>query len=129
MLHYLDCEPRIDQHFKQKIFSERQLHESALIHSSVNCIKYFCFGYMHLVCLGVVRRLLLYLKEGPHCRILSNQLNEVSDCLVSFYGKMFSEFAPQLCALSDLKRWKAAEFRHFLTYTGVIALKGTVSYF
>ena len=84
---------------------------------------------MHLVSIGVVRRLLLYLKEGRHCRILSNQLKVVSDCLVSFYGKMPSEFALQPYALSDLKRWKAAEFRHFLTYTGVIVLKGTVSYF
>ena len=81
---------------------------------------------MHLVCLGVVKRLLLYLKEGPR-RISSDQLNVVSDTILLHYGKMPSEFACQPRGLSDLQRWKATEFRQFLIYTGIIALKGTVS--
>ena len=103
VFHDLDCEPRIDQDFIQIAYTGHQLLVSPLIHSSVQCIKDFCLDYMHLVCLGVVKRLLLYLKEGPRCcRKSSNQLNVVSDTILLHYGKMPSEFARQPRGLSDL---------------------------
>ncbi|XP_047129608.1 uncharacterized protein LOC124809527 [Hydra vulgaris] len=94
VFHDLDCEPRKDHGFKQMAYKGHQLLVSPLLYSSVQCTKDFSLDYMDLVCLGVVKRLLLYLKEGPRCcRISTNQLNVVSDCIVSYYGKTPTEFA------------------------------------
>ena len=65
---------------------------------------------MHLICLGVMKRMLLFLKEGPRiCRISAAQIS--------------SDFARQPRGLHEVKRWKATEFRQFVFYTGMIALK------
>ena len=71
---------------------------------------------MHLVCLRVVKRMLLWLNEGPllwlieDCRLLQFQQQQISDRLNSIRGKMPSEFARQPRDLLEVKRWKATEF-------------------
>ena len=81
-----------------------------------------------MVCLGVTRRILHFLKNGPReCKLSSVQLAQISANLLSLKGKMPSEFARQPRSLDELERWKATEFRQFLLYTGPIALKGVVS--
>ena len=83
---------------------------------------------MHMVCLGVTRRILHFLKNGPReCKLSSVQLAQISANLLSLKGKMQSKFARQPRSLDELERWKATEFRQFLLYTGPIALKGVVS--
>ena len=83
---------------------------------------------MHLVCLGVTKRMLTYLKQGPRvCKLSNPQVNEISDNLQSLNGKLPSEFARQPRRLCDLDRRKATEFRQFLLYTGPLVLKGIVS--
>ena len=83
---------------------------------------------MHLVCLGVVKRMLFYLKSGPkECRLSAGQISEISDSLVYLNGKFPSEFARQPRSLYELERWKATEFRQFLLYSGPVVLKKVVS--
>ena len=70
--------------------------------------------YMHLVCLGVIKKLqLLWVRGSLKCRLLS---------LGSYIPK---EFARKPC--DTLERWKTTEFRLFLLYTGPIALAGRVA--
>eukprot|EP00794_Sanderia_malayensis_P012559 gene12559-13845_t len=72
-----------------------------------------------------MRRMLTYLKKGPReCRLCQSQLSEISGKLLSLNGKIPSDFVRQPRSLDELERWKATEFRQFLLYTGVIALKG-----
>ena len=47
--------------------------------------------------------------------------------LLSFCGKMPSEFARQPRSLNEVERWKATEFRQFLLYTGMVVLKQFLS--
>ena len=101
--------------------------ESPLVNAGVDCVTSFVLDYMHLVCLGVVRRMLNYIKKGPGAKISANQVGEISNLLVSFSGCMPSEFARQPRSLQELDRWKATEFRQFLLYTGPVALRGIVS--
>ena len=78
--------------------------------------------------LGVVRRILLFLKEGPRtCKLSQLQLNEISKNLEYLNGKLPSEFARQPCSLNELNHWKATEFKQFILYTGPVVLKGVVS--
>ena len=83
---------------------------------------------MHMVCLGVTKRILHYLKNGPRkCILSSQQFAQISDHLTSLKGTMPSECARQPRSLDELPRWKATEFRQFLLYTGLVVLKNVVS--
>ncbi len=76
---------------------------------------------MHIVCLGVVRRLLIYLTRGPKvCRLSVRQKDAISQKLIALRGKMPSEFARQPRGLHEIDRWKATELRQFLLYTGPV---------
>ena len=81
-----------------------------------------------MVCLGVAKRMLIFIRQGPRiCKLSNTQLQEISNNLKSLKGLIPSEFARQPRSLFDLDRWKATEFRQFLLYTGPIVLKGVVS--
>ena len=83
---------------------------------------------MHLVFLGVTKRLLEFITSGPRCCKFSNtQRQMLSEALVAYNGKLPREFARQPRSLDYLSRWKATEFREFLLYTGIIVLKKVLS--
>ncbi|CAM4659262.1 unnamed protein product [Leuciscus chuanchicus] len=85
----------------------------------------FPLDYMHLVCLGVMRRLLhLWLKLGPlTCRLSGFHINTLSERLVNARRYVPMEFARKPRALREIDRWKATEFRQFLLYTGPVMMK------
>ena len=93
-------------------------------------IKEFALDLMHLVCLGVTRRLINYFKGTFKVitvgRLSSVQINQISNSLTSLHGKLSSEFARQPGSLAELDRWKATELRNFLLYTGPVVLKGII---
>ena len=79
---------------------------------------------MHLVCLGVTRRLLLCWLKGPfNVRIGTNTISELSNKLLCLIPNMPREFARKPRSLSEVMRWKATEFRQFLLYAGPLVLK------
>jgi hypothetical protein len=80
---------------------------------------------MHLGCLGVMRRFLLYWKGpiGPlQVRLGPREVIKLSNKLLSFVAYIPCEFSRKPRALRDIMRWKATEFRLFLLYLGPIAL-------
>ncbi|CAM1304384.1 Uncharacterised protein r2_g1432 [Pycnogonum litorale] len=83
---------------------------------------------MHLVCLGVVKRILMFLMHGPReCRLSKQQLLQISEKLIFLNGKLPRKFSRQPRSLCEIDRWKATEFRQFLLYTGAIVLHCVVS--
>ena len=94
------------------------LHQKALtplVEIVDSCISQFSLDYMHLACLGVMRRILYYLMKGPRiCRLAQQQMHLISDNLVNLNGKLPSEFSRQPRSLDLIDRWKATEFREFL---------------
>lgn len=122
------CAPRIDERFDKFDYKDHQHSLSPLTSYGVSCVKAFPLDYMHLVCLGVVRRILHFLKSGPRqCRLSVTQIKIISDDLVSLNGKMPSDFVRQPRSLMELERWKATELRQFLLYTGPVVLKKVVA--
>ena len=107
-----------------------QTSVSMFCETDIDMIKDFALNFMHLVCLGVTRRLLYYFKgtfKGISVgRLSSVQLNQISNSLTALYGKLPSEFARQPRSLAELDRWKATELRNFLLYTGPVVLKGII---
>ena len=119
---------RTDEQFDNCQYEDHQKARTPLIGHGVSCVQQFCLDYMHLVCLGVTKRILFFLRKGPRiCKLSSQQINQISSRLVLLKGAMPSEFARQPRSLLEVDRWKATEFRQFLLYTGPIVLRGIVS--
>lgn len=98
-------------------------------HVGIDMVACFPYDYMHLVCLGVMRRLLdLWIgTTGPlRCRISSVQASIVSERLIALRNYIPSDFARRPRALAERCRWKATELRQFLLYTGSVVLKGVL---
>lgn len=88
----------------------------------------FPIDYMHLVCLGVVRRLLFLWRKGPlKTRLPSRMLSLISESLLMLKPCIPHEFARKTRSLLEVDRWKASEFRMFLLYTGPVVLQGILS--
>ena len=119
---------RTDVKFSQFEYQGSHQHkQSPLLEYGINCVRQFPLDYMHLVCLGVVKRMLRCLKSGPRiCKLSTQQITEISNRLMALNGKLPSEFARQPRSLSELDRWKATELRQFLLYTGPLVLKSVV---
>ncbi|XP_077075167.1 uncharacterized protein LOC143726066 [Siphateles boraxobius] len=115
---------RTDEKFSQVAYrAKHQNGETPLIRAGIPCVGSFVLDYMHLVCLGVVRRILHYLCRIPNPRRLSpRQRAELSSELVKLRNSMPSEMARKPRSLQELDRWKATEFRQFLLYTGPVIL-------
>ncbi|XP_025157709.1 uncharacterized protein LOC112589299 [Harpegnathos saltator] len=82
--------------------------------------------YMHLVCLGVMRKLIQLWLNGPinkNVRFQSNIVHEISNALTDFVQFIPSDFNRKPRALKYLKYWKATEFRLFLLYLGPVILR------
>jgi hypothetical protein len=97
---------------------DHQIGITPLINAAISYIKSFPLDYMHLICLGVVKRFLMFLKSDSRiCRFSHQQVESLSEKLCFVNGKMPGEFARQPRSHFYLDRWKAAEFRQFLLYT------------
>ncbi len=122
------CTLRTDEAFSAVAYKNHQTGVSPFIAAGLSCVSSFVLDYMHMVNLGVVRRMLIFLTRGPTlCRLSVRQRQEISQKLNRLRGKMPSEFARQPRGLEDLDRWKATEFRQFLLYTGPVVLKNVLS--
>ena len=80
---------RTDESFNNFEYKEHQTRLSPLVEVGVSCVNGFPLDYMHLVCLGVVKRILMFYKQGPReCRLSQQQLSILSNNLVRLKGKM-----------------------------------------
>ena len=84
MLFLSTSEPlRTDPVFNVFGYLDHQRGKNPLIKVGIRCVRQFPLDYMHLICLRVVRRILLFPKEGPRiCRLSQNQIQLVSQCFV-----------------------------------------------
>jgi len=85
---------------------------------------------MHLVCLGVTKRILLmWIKGSLDISIGPRAVEEISATLKSLKACISCELVrrPRSLAHVEVDSWKATEFRQFLLYTcPVVLLKHTI---
>lgn len=119
---------RTDEGFAEK--QQRQHHTGNSILETIpgiQMVSHFPHDYMHLVCLGAMRKLLLlWVKGNLRFRLSHRQKDEISTLLVGTKSVTPKEFQRKPRALSDLDRWKATELRQFLLYTGPLVLKSVL---
>lgn len=108
---------------------------TVLLNLKINIIDSFPLDYMHLVCLGVVKKLLLLLcKYAPlNLRICNRKKEGVSNMdrinsgIFSCQQGLPREFSRRCRSLDDIMQWKATEFRLFLLYIGPLVLRENIS--
>lgn len=84
--------------------------------------------YMHLVCLGVFKRIMQFWYKGrQNIGIPSTKMIELTNLILKFKDYIPQEFARKPRKLSDIDRFKATELRQLLLYTGIVGFKNFVS--
>lgn len=112
---------------KQDEFHHQYNLESPFLDLEVDMIHDFVLDYMHLVCLGVTRKLLFLWLSGPlKTRLPARLSRKISDFLQNCVSSIPSEFSRKPRSLKDIHRFKATEYRQFLLYTGPSALLGVL---
>lgn len=123
----LDAPLRTDNNFNS--YEEHKLGESPLKQiKGIKMITNFPLDYMHLVALGVVRKLIHLWMSGPlKVRIGATAVTVVSEKLLQLAAFFPTNFARKPRSLRCVGLWKASEFKAFLLYTGPLVLKGVIS--
>lgn len=125
---------RTDEGFENMAYynrKERLTHQKGftpLMQYDVGCVSQFTLDYMHCVCLGVVKRLLvLWMRSTDMLHLftpLGRRGREKFEHLVKLLGScMPKDFTRQeMRSTEDINYWKAKELRIFLLYTGPLIL-------
>lgn len=95
---------------------------------NLNIVTNTVLDYMHLLCLGVMRKLMLLWIAGKNLamnyRLSYQQVVQISNILETIVSKNTpKEFARKGRSLKYLKQFKATELRQLLLYTGVVVFK------
>jgi len=119
----VDSPLRTDLQFDELSNEEHHIGQSPFIGLPIGMVSQFPLDYMHLVCLGVTRRLLWLWIKGPlFCRQGAGFVKQVSLAIMESSKYMPREVLRKGRHLSELDRWKATEFRQFLLYSGPVIL-------
>lgn len=123
---------RTDEIFRDFGYSGHQLNVSLLTNLKIGLVSQFPLDYMHLVCLGVTKKLIsswIGQKCPRHTKLSQTQIDLISQRLLALNVAIpnFKEFRRRPRPIEDYKFWKAAEFRMFLIYLGPIVLSGVLS--
>lgn len=116
---------RSEESFKLKQQEEHHKMTSNLEDLNIGMVTQFPLDYMHLVLLGIMKRLLQFWIKGKHnVRMVATQITLASTSLLSMSSFLPKEFARKPRKLDEVDRFKATELRQLLLYTGpVIFLK------
>ncbi|XP_072760814.1 LOW QUALITY PROTEIN: uncharacterized protein [Anoplolepis gracilipes] len=118
---------RTDDSFKNKTQIEHHTGDSILEDLSIGMISQIPLDYMHLVCLGVIKRLLqLWIRGNKQNRLNAENINSISEYLMYIKHCIPSEFAKKPRTLDEIDKWKATELCQFLLYTGIVILKSAI---
>ena len=118
---------RTDKSFDEMTDEDHHKEVCPLNPLPVGFVTQFGLDYMHLACLGVMRRLILYWKGpvGPlSVRLGRKQIDVLSSKLIQLTPFIPVEFARKPRSLDEILRWKATEFREFMLYGGAVVLNG-----
>ena len=124
-----DCSLRSDASFANQSDENHHVGVSPLLELGIGMVTQFPYDYMHLVCLGVGRKILLAMVNGnasKKVKLRGSSIAKVSDRLLRIAHFFPVEFARRPRSLSDLAHYKATEFRTFLLYSGPYCLKDIV---
>lgn len=124
-----DCPRRNNEEFRLKKYGAHHKYDSPLLQLSIDMIQTFpVCDSLHLIDLGIMKRLLLGWRDGSFGTYITKwcarDISNVTQFLLSC--KMPKEIHRSVRALDVLAYWKASEYRTFLLYLSIIILKHTL---
>ncbi|CAN8025052.1 unnamed protein product, partial [Ixodes persulcatus] len=123
----LDAPLRTDASFRCAEQEDHHTMETVLKELPIDIVCQVPLDYMHLICLGVMRKLvLLWLKGDKTYRIGAGLRDGVSRANLEVRPYVPSDMSRKPRSLSDIDRWKATEFRLLLLYTGPAVLRSRI---
>lgn len=118
---------RTDDSIRRQTDPDHHHDVSALTELPIDCVSSAPLDYMHLLCLGVQKKLLGLWLGGPlDVRLGPLDRKQLSDLNLSLVAHVPGEFARKPRGTAEVDRWKATEFRLFLLYTGPVVLKSVL---
>lgn len=126
----INSKKRTDENFRRRAQPEHHLGKSILENIPfVNMVNSFPLEYMHLICLGVVKKILNIWLFGPAAHKLSKaNIEKISNYLIFIRSCLPSDFVRKTRSLNEFKRWKATELRFFLLCCGAVILKNILPF-
>ena len=126
----VNCNPRSDATFFERDHQAHHKDHNIMMIERLNIgmVSQFILDIMHLIYLGVTKRLLKRWINSPKnnkiAQISSNSVNILSEQIDNCSQYMPLEFRRKFqYGLSRLSYWKATEYRAFLLYAGPVILK------
>ena len=116
---------RTDINFKREAYEDHQVSKSIFTELDVGLVTQVPLDYMHLVCLGVMKRIIrAWVDHGPKkCKLNAFNINKISRRLLEIKDNYYpTEFSKRPRPLKLFKYWKATEFRSFILYLGPVVL-------
>lgn len=120
--------PRTDESFSER--SDKNFHQSYFLYCrsrmeelGIKMISQFPIEPMHMVDLGVTKKILNKIYYKKVVSLTNDQKLEMSATLLSLAPYVPKEFARKPRAFDEMCRWKATEYRQFILYTGIVVLK------
>lgn len=120
---------RTNESFRNKDDPEHHMGKSPLENiNAIDMTTSFILDYMHLACIGVMKKLLEMLMYGSlKIRLSPIQKIKISQRLLSLRSQLPSEFQRKTRSIFCVRQWKATEFRFFLLYCDPIVLRDVIS--
>ena len=113
---------RTDVLFANNSYDDHQKEPSPLVKLNFPLVSGFILDPMHLVYLGICKKLLTNWKTGRQ-KLSQTVTDDISADLNIIAGNVPSNFQRASRTLNDIDKWKAAEYRLFLIYIGPVVLK------
>jgi hypothetical protein len=123
----VDSQKRTDSSFRLQEHAEHHKALSPLMQLDIGLVSQFPLEYMHLVCLGAMKKLLLHWMRGSkQVRISHQMVASISDEMERVAPFVCCEFVRKPRTLREIDCWKAVEYRLFLCYIGPVILRGQI---
>lgn len=126
----VDNSLRTDEDYIKCIDEDHHKGTSPLAMLPLGMVSCVPFEYMHLVCLGVMKKMLSAWVYGQYTRLsklTARHISIVSNKLIHLRNYCPSEFARRPRSLDACSKFKATEFRQFLLYTGPVVMRGILN--
>lgn len=117
---------RTDSNFRLRIDANHHklLEPLAIEKLPIDIVNSFPNDYMHVVCLGVMKTLLIGWIRKRNCifSLKPSEIKLLNSKLLFLSNQVPKEFARHPRSLNEIERFKATELRSFLLYTGIFVL-------
>lgn len=120
----LNSKLRTNEEFYSQIDEDYHKEKSLLCDLKIDLVKSVPLDYMHLVLLGIIKRLIAFwIKGNQQVRLLKEDIDIINEKLKLIYKSTPYEFSRKPRSITEYDKWKAVELRTFLLYYGPWLMK------